>query len=155
MCEAVTVILNDILKVEGIEEAFSCFLVHRIANETEKVSLWQQELNTAFRGTNPEQLDGAIRQYLGIAYGCSHNHLQLLMELLETCVKSGTLPSRKVCEIIIASELLQHNNSYFWVECFKLIKKIIDLVEYKGVREIMKVCFFGIQIKILGKQCVL
>ncbi|XP_056641984.1 mediator of RNA polymerase II transcription subunit 23 isoform X1 [Diorhabda carinulata] len=140
MCEAVTTILNDILKVEGIEEAFSCFLVHRLNNETEKITTWQQELSTAFRNTNPEQLDVAVRQYLGIAYGCSQNHLKLLMELLETSVKNGTLPARKVCEIIISSELLQHSNPHFWVECFKLIKTIIDLVEYKGVREIMKGC---------------
>ncbi|CAH1171324.1 unnamed protein product [Phaedon cochleariae] len=140
MSEAVSLILNDILKVEGIEEAFSCFLVHKANSETEKISLWQQELGTAFRGTNSEQLDSVLRQFLSVASKCSLSRLQLLMELLETAVKTGTLPARKVCEIIITSDTLQHNNKHFWVESFKLIKKIIDMVEYKGVREIMKGC---------------
>ncbi|TMW42758.1 hypothetical protein DOY81_012163 [Sarcophaga bullata] len=28
----------------------------------------------------------------------------------------------------------------FWIECFRLIKRVIDHVDYKGVREIMKAC---------------
>ncbi|CAG9857627.1 unnamed protein product [Phyllotreta striolata] len=140
MCESVMGILNEILKVEGIEEAFSCFLIHKISNETEKISLWQEELNAAFRSVNADQSEAAIKQYLGIAYGCSRNRLRLLMELLVTSVKTGVLPARKVCELICTSELLQCNNANFWVECFKVVLKIIDLVEYKGVREIMKAC---------------
>lgn len=139
MGEALTSILSDILRVEGIEEAFSCFLVHRLNNEAEKIASWQQKLIAVLRGATPEQLEIALRQYLSIAATCSHSQLQLLMELLEACVKSGALGARKVCEVVISSDLLQNSNTHFWVECFKLIRKIIDLVEYKGVREIMKV----------------
>lgn len=49
-------VLNDILKVESIEEAFMCFLVHRAATEKEKVSAWQLELTTALRAATPEQV---------------------------------------------------------------------------------------------------
>lgn len=141
MGEALTSILSEILRVEGIEEAFSCFLVHRPNSEVEKITSWQQKLITVLRGATPEQLEIALRQYLSVAATCSHSQLQLLMELLESCVKNGALGARKVCEIIITSDLLQHNVTHFWIECFKLIRKIIDLVEYKGVREIMKVSF--------------
>ncbi|KAJ8957543.1 hypothetical protein NQ318_020582 [Aromia moschata] len=140
MTEALSPLLNDILKVEGIEEAFSCFLVHRSNSETEKISTWQQRLNAAFRGCTQEQLDVALRYYLTIAAGCSHSRLQLLMELLEASVRNGSIPARKVCEVIITSDILQYVNSHFWIECLNLIKRIIDLVEYKGVREIMKGC---------------
>lgn len=139
MCEALTTILNDILKVEGIEEAFSCFLVHRPKNEEEKNATWQQELNNVFRNVSPDQLDMAIRQYLSVTSGCSYNQMHLLIDLLENTVKSGSLPVRKLCEMLISSDLLQYNNSRFWIECFRLLKHIIDMVEYKGVREIMKV----------------
>lgn len=141
MCETLNTILSDILKVEGIEEAFSCFLVHRPKNEEEKIAIWQQELNNAFRNITPEQLDMAIRQYLSVILGCSYSQMHLLMDLLENTVKSGSLPARKLCETIISCDLLQYNNSCFWIECFKLIKRIIDMVEYKGVREIMKVSY--------------
>nr|CAI5826621.1 unnamed protein product [Callosobruchus analis] len=141
MADTVIPVLNDILKVEGIEETFSCFLVHRPNVEAEKIAAWQQELNNTFRkNASPEQLDLMIRHYLGIISKCSHNQIQLLIQLLESAVKSGALPARRVCELTITSEILQHSNGHFWIECFRLIKKIIDLVEYKGVREIMKGC---------------
>lgn len=33
-----------------------------------------------------------------------------------------------------------YENADYWVECFNLIRRIIGGVDYKGVREIMKVC---------------
>lgn len=146
MVEVISPILNDILKVEGIEEAFSCFLVHRPNSETEKISSWTQDINNVFRGLNTEQeqvqLDAALNHYLTVVAGCLHSRMQLLMKLLESTVKNGSLPARKVCTSIIASKILIHSNGQFWIECFKLIRRIIDQVEYKGVREIMKVCMF-------------
>jgi len=44
-----------------------------------------------------------------------------------------------MCECIINSEYLVHTNSEFWIECFHIIKSILATVDYKGVREIMKV----------------
>lgn len=44
-----------------------------------------------------------------------------------------------MCECIINSEYLVHTNSEFWIECFHIIKSILSTVDYKGVREIMKV----------------
>ncbi|EFA00475.1 mediator of RNA polymerase II transcription subunit 23 [Tribolium castaneum] len=140
MGEPLTNVLTDILKVEGIEEAFSCFLVHRPSAEKEKVAVWQQELNTALRSIPQEQLDTALRQYLNTAVLCSQSKLQLLMELLESVVRNGTIGARIVCEVVMNFDKLQHTNARFWIECFKLVRKIIDLVEYKGVREIMKGC---------------
>jgi len=46
-----------------------------------------------------------------------------------------------VCECILSCEKLQYQQEDFWVECFRLIRKIIGGVDYKGVREIMKVLF--------------
>lgn len=140
MTDSVMNILNDILKVEGIEEAFSCFLVHRPHAETEKIQLWQQELTKALRGiTQLEQIEMAIRQYLSVAATCSQSRLQMLMEILESLVKGGALGARMVCETVISCDKLQYSNQHFWIECFKLVYKIVDMVEYKGVREIMKV----------------
>jgi len=46
---------------------------------------------------------------------------------------------RMVCEALLESERLTIRNSKFWINSFVLIKKIIAGVDYKGVREIMKV----------------
>lgn len=47
--------------------------------------------------------------------------------------------NRLVCESILACEKLQLSQQDFWVQCFHLMRKIIGAVDYKGVREVMKV----------------
>lgn len=142
MTETVLAVLGEILKVESIEEAFSCFLVHRPNAEKEKITGWQQELTGIFCVMGQEQAEVAVRQYLSVAASCSQSKLQLLMELLEGLVRGGALGARMVCEAVIVCDKLNCTNQYFWVEGFKLLRRIIDLVEYKGVREIMKVSGF-------------
>ncbi|XP_012057151.1 PREDICTED: mediator of RNA polymerase II transcription subunit 23 [Atta cephalotes] len=137
----ITNILNDILKVEAIEEAFSCVLVHHPKKETDKVAAWHQELRTAMTGLTKEQQEAAVRQFLSIAAAMTnHRRLQLLLSLLENLVHSNFLPARLVCECILSCDKLQYQLEDFWVECFVLIKHILGGVDYKGVREIMKGC---------------
>ena len=44
-----------------------------------------------------------------------------------------------MCESILSCEKLHYQNKEFWIESFTLIRHIIGGVDYKGVREIMKV----------------
>ncbi|KAL3284506.1 hypothetical protein HHI36_018665 [Cryptolaemus montrouzieri] len=136
--EPLTNLLDDILKVEGIEEAFSCFLVH--CSSSEKDCQRQQEMINVFKIIPQEQMDFAIRHYLNVTSSSSQHKMQSLMNMLEKIVKSNTVQARIVCEVIITHDKLTCSNQDFWIECFKLLYKIIDLVEYKGVREIMKGC---------------
>lgn len=53
-----------------------------------------------------------------------------------------------MCECILNCEKLQYQLADFWVECFGLIRRIISGVDYKGVREIMKVSWI-LRLKIL------
>lgn len=140
MSEIVLNILNDILKTEGIEEAFVCFIVHRPSTENDKQVHWQHELSNAFNSLSPEQTEAALCQYLSIASTASYSTLQLLMSLLEKLSRGGAIAPRLLCETLITFDKLQYQNEDFWLESLKLLRKLIDLVEYKGVREIMKVC---------------
>lgn len=56
-----------------------------------------------------------------------------------------------MCECILNCDKLQYQLEDFWVECFVLIRHIIGGVDYKGVREIMKVTIKGKQISNLYK----
>lgn len=142
MVESVSAVLNDILRVEAIEEAFVCFLIHRPNSEEEKLQQWHNDLSTALRGASSDQLEAALRHYLFVgATQCSLSQLKLVMDLLERIVKSGIIPARLVCETLISHEKLQYQNNAFWLETFRILKSTIDLVEYKGVREIMKVVY--------------
>lgn len=46
---------------------------------------------------------------------------------------------RVICIGLLTNENLIPDNDIFWVTSFGIIKKIITGVDYKGVREIMKV----------------
>ena len=44
-----------------------------------------------------------------------------------------------LCDCLLTNEKLSYPNADFWIESFNLIRRIIGGVDYKGVREIMKV----------------
>ncbi|XP_075225803.1 mediator of RNA polymerase II transcription subunit 23-like [Lycorma delicatula] len=75
------------MRVEAIEEAFSCFLVHR--PETDKIQTVLQELQSALNELSPEQQEPGVKQFLTMA-GTMKNHsrLQLLFSLLESLLKA-------------------------------------------------------------------
>ncbi|XP_034947212.1 mediator of RNA polymerase II transcription subunit 23 [Chelonus insularis] len=137
----ISAIVNDILRVEAIEEAFSCVLMHNFGNDIEKIKGWQADLNVAMSKLPPDQQEIAVKQFLIRAAGMTnHKRLQLLLGLLESLVTGNVLPARMVSESILNCEKLVYELQDFWVECFTLIRKIISGVDYKGVREIMKSC---------------
>lgn len=51
-----------------------------------------------------------------------------------------------MCELLLSCERQQFTNKEFWIESFRLIRKLISGVDYKGVREIMKGCRDKIQV---------
>ena len=50
------------------------------------------------------------------------------------------LQPRLVCESLLNCDKLSYNNSQHWIQSFKLVRRIVGGVDYKGVREIMKNC---------------
>lgn len=44
-----------------------------------------------------------------------------------------------LCDSILTNDKLMYQYADFWIECFNLIRRVIGGVDYKGVREIMKV----------------
>ncbi|KAF4521375.1 hypothetical protein B566_EDAN006964 [Ephemera danica] len=134
-------IVNEILRVEAIEEAFGCYVVHRPELEREKVAAMGEELRNALGGLSPEQQEAGVRHFLSLAAVTPNlSRLQLLLSLLEGLVKQGVLHARMVCETIMACDKLQYQREDFWVESFQLIRRIIGGVDYKGVRVVMKAC---------------
>ena len=80
--------------MEGIEEAFSCFLVHRSDYE-EKNRAHSKELQAIFTGITTEQQEAGVRQFLTLAAGMTnHARLEMLLTLLEQLVANRILPAR-------------------------------------------------------------
>lgn len=102
--------------------------------------------DTFFSAIPSEQKDNALKNYFTIV-GKEHNanSIKVLLEVIGQLVSNNILPARLVSEQLLACEYLVYTNKIFWNETFALIKKILNGVDYKGVREIMKGCRDKIQ----------
>ena len=142
--------VDDILKVEAVEEAFNLYIVHRPHLETAKheqrAEEWCSILTECANGQNgQDQTDQALKFFVAsIANPNRHHKFQenvqedVLLHLLELAVTKKVVEARKVCDALLNSEHLKPERSEFWVATFRLIRHIIGGVDYKGVREIMK-----------------
>ena len=78
-----------------MEEAFSCFLVHRPDFENEKMEQFRSELQIALNNVVPEQQEAGVRQFLLLAANMTNpSRLQFLLQLLEGAVQSNIVSAR-------------------------------------------------------------
>lgn len=68
----------------------------------------------------------------------SPKRISFLYDCLAMAVETGLLPPRMVCESLINSDSLEWERTQLWALTFKLVRKIIGGVDYKGVRDLLK-----------------
>ena len=140
--------IDEVLKVESVEEAFNFYIVHRPRLETVKSDQRREDwfsLLSEYSGGH-DQIDAALKFYVNSAANPIRNHKfnhknvseDPLFQLLELAVSQKVVNARQVCDAILGSEHLRPQKSDFWLASFRLMRKIIGGVDYKGVREIMK-----------------
>uniref|UniRef100_A0A4W6ERB3 Mediator of RNA polymerase II transcription subunit 23 n=2 Tax=Lates calcarifer TaxID=8187 RepID=A0A4W6ERB3_LATCA len=105
---------------------------------------------------------GAFRQYWGTLPQESHEQcvqwivrfihsqhspkrISFLYDCLAMAVETSLLPPRMVCVALISSESLEWERTQLWALTFRLIRKIIGGVDYKGVRDLLKAVLDKIQ----------
>ncbi|KAG8011212.1 Mediator of RNA polymerase II transcription subunit 23 [Nibea albiflora] len=105
---------------------------------------------------------GAFRQYWGTLPQDSHEQcvqwivrfihsqhspkrIAFLYDCLAMAVETSLLPPRMVCVALISSDSLEWERTQLWALTFKLIRKIIGGVDYKGVRDLLKAVLDKIQ----------
>lgn len=126
-------------RTETTEEAFNCFTVINPEGDHWKTKLYGEELQKFFSSIPPETVESTVRTYVAtIAAQKNRRHLKLLLSLLENLVTTNLLPSRLVCETLLNCEQLTYHNEDFWCQGFDVIFHIIGHVDYKGVRELLK-----------------
>lgn len=133
-------LLDSILKMDFIEESFSDIALQRPEIEENKIKDFQSKIESFFTQQSPEVKESALSIYISRGSDANYHQLNILLQTLDLLVKDNILGPRTVCEQILSSEKLVYKNELFFVECFKIIKKLIGGVDYKGVREIMKLC---------------
>lgn len=132
-------IMDNVLKMD-FELSFSDISVHRPDLEELSVKKFQEQMEIFFNSQTTESKEAALLIYITKCDRANLTQLNLFFATLDLLVKNNVLGARVVCEQVLSSEKLDFKNELFFVECFKLIKKLIGGVDYKGVREIMKGC---------------
>lgn len=136
--DRVVKIMDCVLKMDFIELSFSDISVYRPDLEELKEKKFQNEMETFFSSLTSESKEANLTIYITKCERANPTQLRLFFNTLDLLVKSSVLGARVVCEQILTSEKLDFKNELFFTECFKLIKRLIGGVDYKGVREIMK-----------------
>ena len=133
-------IMDSVLKLDFIELSFSDISVYRPDAEELKEKKFQEQVESFFQSQTTESKEAALLVYISKCDRANRTQLKLFFDTLDLLVRKNVLGARVVCEQIISSEKLDLKNEIFFVESFKLIKRLIGGVDYKGVREIMKGC---------------
>lgn len=138
--DRVAMIMDGFLKMDLIEFSFSEIAKLRPDLEDLKMTKFQDQMEAFFSTQTTESKEAALLIYISKCERANPTQLRTLLDTLDQLVKKNVLSARAVCEQILSSEKLDFKNELFFVECFKMIKKLIGGVDYKGVREIMKGC---------------
>jgi mediator of RNA polymerase II transcription subunit 23 len=81
--------------VEAVEEAFSCFLVHKPEQENERLSMYQKKLCAVMTTLSADLQESAIRQYLTLTAVLTNRYkMKQLLTLLENLVNTNILQAR-------------------------------------------------------------
>lgn len=138
--DRVVKIMDSVLKLDFIELSFSDISVYRPDVEEMKEKKFQEQMETFFNSQTTESKEAALLIYISKCERANLTQLKLFFNTLDFLVGNSVLGARVVCEQLLSCEKLDIKNELFFVECFKLIKRLIGGVDYKGVREIMKGC---------------
>lgn len=133
-------VFNDILKGEAFEEAFCSVICH--TEETEK---WKKEYcvnkmkNMFTQAQQEESVEIALKTYIRLVYEqMNSGRVTLLTDLLESMVEQNIVSARPICEILLNQEKLTYKSPHIWNGTFKLIRRIVGGVDYKGCRDILR-----------------
>ncbi|XP_004083784.2 mediator of RNA polymerase II transcription subunit 23 isoform X2 [Oryzias latipes] len=132
-------IFEDVVKTETIEEAFAGMFMDTPEDERTKLI----SCLGAFRqywGTLPQDSHEQCVQWIVrfIHTQRSPKRISFLYDCLAMAVETSLLPPRMVCVALISSDSLEWERTQLWALTFKLIRKIIGGVDYKGVRDLLK-----------------
>ncbi len=148
--ERISKFIDEVIKVEAVEEAFNLYMVHQPSLEQAKLEQrtqdWFSILSDCSSGSSADQVDQALKFFVNSAaspirnykFNYRHTNEDVLLHLLELSVTQKVATAQQVCDALLASHHLKPQRADLWIASFRLVRKIIGGVNYKGVREIMK-----------------
>ncbi|CAG2102015.1 unnamed protein product [Medioppia subpectinata] len=154
----VTRYLDLIIQSETLEESFAGFVLSWDQNEIHTIKTYEDSMKTLIHELNStDKLEIGVKHYIDVTANIvSHKQNQTLLQMLEFAVNNNLIPGKLVCEAILSSDKLHYKNEIFWCNALSLIRRIIGTVDYKGVRDLLKIIFDKVnQIPAKGNVSVL
>ncbi|KAM5229165.1 mediator of RNA polymerase II transcription subunit 23 isoform 5-T5 [Ctenodactylus gundi] len=132
-------IFEEVVKTEVIEEAFPGMFMDTPEDEKTKLISCLGAFRQFWSSLPQESHEQCIQWIVKFIHGQhSPKRISFLYDCLAMAVETGLLPPRMVCESLINSDTLEWERTQLWSLTFKLVRKIIGGVDYKGVRDLLK-----------------
>ncbi|KAM6324077.1 mediator of RNA polymerase II transcription subunit 23 isoform 7-T7 [Aegotheles albertisi] len=133
-------IFEEVVKTEVIEEAFPGMFMDTPEDERTKLISCLGAFRQFWNSLSQESHEQCIQWIVRFIHSQhSPKRISFLYDCLAMAVETGLLPPRMVCESLINSDTLEWERTQLWALTFKLVRKIIGGVDYKGVRDLLKV----------------
>ncbi|WAR24242.1 MED23-like protein [Mya arenaria] len=124
---------------EAVEEGFAGYIMH-----TPQSLQWKQDHNadimTKLWANIPQENHVSGLKVYANSYFDSRNvdRVDLLAGLLEAMAEKTVLQPKLICETLLDHDKMTHNNRKSFIRTFKLIRKIVGGVDYKGCRDLLR-----------------
>uniref|UniRef100_A0A5F8H8I9 Mediator of RNA polymerase II transcription subunit 23 n=1 Tax=Monodelphis domestica TaxID=13616 RepID=A0A5F8H8I9_MONDO len=133
-------IFEEVVKTEIIEEAFPGMFMDTPEDEKTKLISCLGAFRQFWGSLSQESHEQCVQWIVRFIHSQhSPKRISFLYDCLAMAVETGLLPPRMVCESLINSDTLEWERTQLWALTFKLVRKIIGGVDYKGVRDLLKV----------------
>uniref|UniRef100_A0A6Q2Y1C4 Mediator of RNA polymerase II transcription subunit 23 n=1 Tax=Esox lucius TaxID=8010 RepID=A0A6Q2Y1C4_ESOLU len=139
-------IFEDVVKTEVIEEAFAGMFMDTPEDERTKLISCLGAFRQYWSTLPPDSHDLCVQWIVRFIHGQhSPKRISFLYDCLAMAVETSLLPPKMVCQALISSDNLEWERTQLWALTFRLIRKIIGGVDYKGVRDLLKALLDKIQ----------
>ncbi|KAA0709014.1 Mediator of RNA polymerase II transcription subunit 23 [Triplophysa tibetana] len=139
-------IFEDVVKTEVIDEAFSGMFMDSTEDEKTKLVSCLGAFRQYWNGLPQDSHDQCVQWIVRFTHSQhSPKRISFLYDCLAMAVETSLLPPRMVCQALVSSDSLEWERTQLWALTFKLIRKIIGGVDYKGVRDLLKAVLDKIQ----------
>lgn len=139
-------ILNDVLSVTAIEEAFTGYLVYSEEEEQNKKKACC-EMFYQFWKAHSQSGETILNMYVTHMFSLHSQKISLLFEILSLGVEKGYIQAKLVCDALLSNPKLDYKSKEVWRKSFQLIYSIIfKHIDYKGCRDLLKVLLEKVQL---------
>nr|DBA26664.1 TPA: hypothetical protein GDO54_010895 [Pyxicephalus adspersus] len=133
-------IFEEVVKTEIIEEAFAGMFMDTPDDERTKLLSCLGAFRQFWSDLPQDSHEQCVQWIVRFIHGQhSPKRISFLYDCLAMAVETAVLPPKMVCEALVNSDALEWEKTQLWVLTFKLVLKIIGGVDYKGVRDLLKV----------------